>query len=44
MKPTFSSWDILNDDRTKMIDLSLFQLSKRLHSQNPYESETHNEI
>jgi len=38
------SWDILNDDRTLMLDLLLFQLPTPLNSQNAYETEIHNEI
>jgi len=41
---SISSWCIWNDDRTLMIDLILFQLSKRLNSQKTYETEIHNKI
>jgi len=39
-----SSCVIWNDDRTLMIDLLLFQLAKRLNSQNTFETEIQNEI
>ena len=41
---SISSWHIWNDDRTKIIAFPLLQLATRLNSQNPYETEIHNEI
>jgi len=39
-----SSRDIGSDDHSKMIVLLLFQFTTRLHSQNSYETEIHNEL
>jgi len=41
---SISSWDILNDGRTKMIDSHLFHMTTWFNSQNPYETEIHNEL
>jgi len=38
-----SSWHIWNDDRTKIIVLSLFHFATRLNSRNQNETEIHNE-
>ena len=39
-----SSWHILNDDRIKITVFTLFQLATQLNSQNPRETEFHNEF
>jgi len=44
IKTSISSWDIWNDNRTKMIILPLFKLFRLLNSQNTYEIEIHNEL
>ena len=43
-EPSFSSWGIWNVIRTKMKDLSLFNVVKLLNSQNTYEIEILSEL
>jgi len=41
---SISSWNIWNDDGTKMIVLHLFELAILRNSQNPNETEIYNEL